>query len=506
MGRTYRRGGAILAFLCALAPLAGQEVPVLERTLPNGLTVLMVERPGEPSISCGWVVRAGSANEKPGITGVAHLFEHMMFKGTRTIGTRDAVRDEALNRKQDDVMKTVREEQALLRERLRRGEIQDLRDPAARTPRLAAALAELDGLVKEQRELIVKDEIMKVYSQAGGTGLNANTSTDRTFFHIEVPANKLELWAWLESDRLTSPVFREFYSERDVVLEERGMRVEATPTGKAMETFQAMQWQASPYSWPVIGWPSDISSLTREQADAFFSTYYAPGNITLILVGAFKADEALATVTRYFGRIPANPVPPPPVTVLEPPQGGEQRMVAMADAMPFAWIAQKTVPSVHRDAPALDILAGILNGESGRLQRSLVQAKGAAIQAASGVDGRKFGGTFQLYAVPTPGRAPEEMEGLLLEEIRSIQERGVTAQELQKVKNQITAQMYLRMENNAELRDQLAEAVSAGTYRDFLEGPRRLQAVTREDVQRVAKAYFAPESRNTLVIRRKEAK
>ncbi len=495
---------AAAAALCA--SLAAQAPPILERTLPNGFQVLLVERHDEPSISCGWVVRAGSANERPGITGVAHLFEHMMFKGTRTIGTRDAVRDGELNRKQDEVMKTVREEQALLRERLRRGEIQDLRDPAARTPRLQAALAELDALVKAQRALIVKDELPKVYGQAGATGLNANTTTDRTFFHIDVPANKLELWAWLESDRLLDPVFREFYSERDVVLEERRMRVEATPTGRAMETFQAMQWQASPYSWPVIGWPSDISSLTRDQADAFFATYYAPGNITLILVGDFKAEEAMATLTRYFGRVPANPVPPPPVTVLEPPQGGEQRLTADVEATPFVLIAQKAVPSVHRDAAALDILAAILNGDSGRLKRALVQGRGAAIEAGCGFEGQKYGGTFRLYAAPVPGKGPEELEALLLNEIRAVQDQGVTDHELQKVKNQIAAYTYRRMERNGDLRDQLAEAVSAGTWRDFLAEPERLQAVTREDVQRVARTYFAREGRNTLVVRRKETK
>lgn len=506
MGKTRQCAVAILSFLCAVAPLAGLEVPILERRLPNGLKVLLVERHEEPSISCGWVVRAGSADERPGITGVAHLFEHMMFKGTRTISTKDAVRDGQLNHKQDEVMKTVREEQALLRERFRRGEIQDMRDPAQRTPRLKAALAELDGLVKEQRQLIVKDEIMKVYSQAGCTGMNANTTMDRTFFHIDVPANKLELWAWLESDRLTNPVFREFYSERDVVLEERRMRVDATPTGKIMETFQAMQWQASPYSWPVIGWPSDIAYLTRDQADAFFATYYAPGNITLILVGDFKADAAMATITRYFGRIPANPVPPPPVTVQEPPQEGEQRLMASADTMPFVMIVHKAVPNVHMDAAALDVLSGILNGESGRLRRSLVQAKGAATHVGSAFDGMKFGGVFRTFAAPAPGRPPEDMEGLLLEEFRRIQEEGVSEQELQKVKNQISAYMFERMESNANLRNLLAEAVSAGTWHDFIEEPQLLQAVTREDVQRVARTYFTPNNRNVLVVRRKEAK
>ncbi|NTV73455.1 MAG: insulinase family protein, partial [Holophaga sp.] len=250
-------GRAAAAALCALAPLSAQDIPITERTLPNGMRVLMVERHDEPSISCGWVARVGSADERPGITGIAHLFEHMMFKGTKVIGTRDAKRDAELNALQDRTMAGIRTELDTLRERLRRGEIADINDPKVRSPRHLQLLAELDRLVQEQRGLIVKDELDKVYKQAGATGLNANTTSDRTFYHIDVPANKLELWAWLEADRLRNAVFREFYSERDVVLEERRMRVEATPTGKVQETFSALIWQAHPYSWPVIGWPSD---------------------------------------------------------------------------------------------------------------------------------------------------------------------------------------------------------------------------------------------------------
>jgi predicted Zn-dependent peptidase len=492
--------------LCALQCLWGQGVPVQERTLPNGMRVLLVERHAQPSIACGWVTRAGSADERPGITGIAHLFEHMMFKGTRTIGTRDAARDAQLNREQDQVMVIVREEQDLLRERLRRGEIQDIQDPKARTPRLQEALNRLNALIQEQRKLIVKDELDKVYTQAGATGMNANTTSDRTFFHIDVPANKLELWAWLEADRLRNAVFREFYSERDVVLEERRMRVDATPTGRAEESFNAMIWQAHPYSWPVIGWPSDITTVTRDQADLFFKTYYAPNNITLVLVGDFKTDEAYRTVERYFAGIPANPVPPPKVTTLEPPQGGEQRMVTEADAEPFVTIAHKTVPSVHKDAAPLRVLAAILEGASGRLNRNLVLAKGVAVDTGAASRGMKFGGLFYLEAVPAPGHTPEEAETLLLAELRAIQEKGVSEHELQKIKNQIAAGVYARLENNDALRDQLAEAEAAGSYKDFMDDPDRLQAVTREDVQRVALAYFAPSNRSTLVVHRKEAK
>ena len=499
-------GRVAAAALFALTPLLAQELPITERTLPNGMRILMVERHDEPTIACGWVARVGSVDERPGITGIAHLFEHMMFKGTKVIGTRDPKRDAELNSLQDRTMAGIRAEQDLLRERLRRGEIADLNDLGARTPRHQQLLDELGKLVQEQRGLIIKDELDKVYKQAGATGMNANTSPDRTFFHIDVPANKLELWAWLEADRLSNAVFREFYSERDVVLEERRLRVDATPTGRAEETFNAMIWQAHPYNWPVIGWPSDITTVTRDQAGLFFSTYYAPNNITAILVGDFKTEEAFALVRKYFGDIPGRASAPPKVTTLEPPHGGEQRLVAVVDATPMVQCTHKVVPSVHRDAPALDVVCSILNGKSGRLTRELVLNRRVAVNTGAWNRSMKFGGIFYLAGVPASGHTPEEVEGLLLQEMERIKKDGVTELELQKVKNQVQAATYARMESNDELRNQLAEAEGAGSYKDFLAEPARLAAVTREDVQRVARLYFVPENRNTMVLRRKEAK
>ena len=315
----HRNARSLAVASMAVAVLSAQTIPVQEHTLSNGMRVLLVERHDEPTIAAGWVARVGSANEHPGMTGIAHLFEHMMFKGTLTIGTRDARRDAELNVAQDQVQVQIRQELDVLREKQRRGEIADLMDPKARTPRLQRLLGEFDGLVKEQRALIVKDELDKLYKMAGARGMNANTTSDRTFYHIDVPANKLELWAWLESDRLKNAVFREFYSERDVVLEERRLRTDATPTGKAFEAFQALLWKAVPYTWPVIGWISDITQLNREQANAFFATYYAPNNLTAILVGDFQSAEALPLLERYFGRIPANPKGVPQVITPPPP-------------------------------------------------------------------------------------------------------------------------------------------------------------------------------------------
>src|SRR5512137_1999651 len=278
------RGRGLAALLLAAAPLTAQEIPVVERTLPNGLRLLMVERHEQPTIAFGWLARVGSANEGPGMTGMAHLFEHMMFKGTKTIGTRDPRRDAELNDRQDEVQAGIRQEMSLLREKQRRGEIASMTDPRARTPRLQELLAEFDRLVKEQRELIVKDERDRVYTQAGGTGLNASTSEDRTFYIVSLPSNKLELWAYLESDRLANPVFREFYSERDVVHEERRMRTDDEPQGALWENFLSTAFQAHPYRHPTIGWASDIDGFKREEVLSYFKTFYAPNNCIAVLV------------------------------------------------------------------------------------------------------------------------------------------------------------------------------------------------------------------------------
>jgi len=322
-----------LAALLVAAPLGAQSIPVVEKTLSNGMRLVMVERHDQPTISLGWMARVGSADERPGITGMAHLFEHMMFKGTRTIGTKDAKRDAELNDLQDKVQAQIRQEMSILRERQRRGEIADMMDPKARTPRLQQLLKDFEGLVQEQRGLVVKDEMDRIYTQAGGTGLNASTSQDRTFYIVGLPSNKLELWMWMESDRLANPVFREFYSERDVILEERRQTLESRPGGVVGEAFNAMTWAANTYHWEVIGWPSDIAQVTREQASTFFATFYAPNNLTAVLVGDFDPAKAEALAERYFGRIPTNTKGVPEIITLEPAQPAEQRMVAEVETL-----------------------------------------------------------------------------------------------------------------------------------------------------------------------------
>ncbi len=492
---------AALSLIPALLP--AQQVPVIEKVLPNGFRVLMVERSDEPSIAAGFLVRVGSANERPGITGIAHLFEHMMFKGTPTLGTRDAYRDRQIIEEQEKVRDLMRGEERLMRAAWRRGEIDDPAKPENATPRFRELEAQFKKLIEEQRSLLVKNEFDKIYTAAGGSGMNAFTYYDMTGYFINVPANKLELWCWMESERLLRPVFREFYAERDVVFEERRMRTESTPLGKFEETLLSMFWEAHPYHWPVIGWASDIPAISKRDADAFYATYYAPQNITLMLVGDFKADTAVPLIERYFGRIPAGDQSTPEVLTWEPKQNAEKRMNAEAEANPQVDILFHTVPFGHKDSYALQVLEQLLEKRTGRLYKGLVLGREVATQTYANAEHRKWAGLFNVGGEARDGKTPAEVEAAIYEELDRLQKETVPAIELQKVKNNFAAAEYRKLTSNFPILYQLLFNEGFGDWREINAAGPRIQAVTAEDVQRVAKTYLVRENRTVATYTRK---
>ena len=486
----------ILLLLClALPTLRAQQIPVIEKTLPNGFRLLLVERHDEPRIAGGWVARVGSSNERPGITGIAHLFEHMMFKGTTTLGTRDADRDAELIAEQERVRDLMRAEEAAMRAALRRGEVEDITSPESKTARYRELEAEFKRLLDEQRGLLVKNEFDRVYTTAGASKMNAFTTEDMTAYFIEVPSNKLELWCWMESERLLRPVFREFYAERDVVFEERRMRTESTPIGKFYEQFNALFWDAHPYHWPVIGWPSDIPAISKAQADEFYALYYQPQNITLILVGDLDPAAAETMVQRYFGRIPRGDRPAPEVTTLEIPSLGEKRYLAEAEVNPQVDILWRTVAFGHRDSYALDVLEQLLNGRTGRLHKGLVLGREVATDAAAQQDARKWAGAFNITAEARDGRPLAEAEQAIHEEIARLQQEDVPDLELQKVKNNFAAAEYRRLTSTFGLLYQLIWYEGLGDWRETNEAGKKIQAVTAADIRRVANRYFTAPNR-----------
>jgi predicted Zn-dependent peptidase len=479
-----------------LAPaLWAQQVAVQEYVLENGLRLLMIPKKGDPNVAAGWVARVGSVNERPGITGLSHLFEHMMFKGTHVIGTTDIKKDLDLMTRMDAIKAEIRKEEQVQIRRLRLGQIDNLQDPQNRTDRHNTLLQELAAIEKDSKALIVQNEFDKVYTSAGASDMNAGTSEDYTVYFINVPTNKLELWFWMESDRLMNPVFREFYSERDVVHEERRMRTDSTPTGKFDEEFNALFWTSSPYSWPVVGWPSDLDGLTRQEALDYFALNYAPNNLSACLVGDFDPEQARKLADRYFGRLKRNPQEPPPVRTREVEQMAEKRMLAFAETNPEVQIRYHSVADGHLNEPALVVLGSLLSGRTGRLYKSLVLDQKIANNVAAGQNGMKWAGYFLLNGVAKPGSTPEAVEQALYKEIKKLQKEKVGDRELQKVKNQFAADNFRRLDSRFLLMLQILLADSNRGWQEFNEDPKRIAAVTADDIQRVANLYFKPENR-----------
>jgi len=507
MSSNVVRGAAAALALLTLRPALAADKPqitVEEHTLPNGMKWLLYENHDSPTVAAGWTARVGSVNERPGITGISHFFEHMMFKGTKTIGTKNIDEDLRLIEEQEKLREGMRAEMEVMRERLRRGEIDDLQKPESWTERYRELGKKFDALVQKQRETIVKDQMDQIYTKNGGEFLNAFTSEDQTAYFLRIPKNRLELWAWLESDRLLDPVFREFYSERDVVFEERRLRTESSPLGKYDEAFDALFWEASPYNWPVVGWASDIPMYTLAQAKEYFATYYAPNNITGVLAGDFKMAEVVPLLERYFGRIPRGRVDPPPVVTLEPKQLGEKRFNAEAETSPTVRVWWKTVPFLHKDTPALDLLSDVLSGRTGRLFKGLVLGQQVANESSASIDPRKYAGIFMVETTVKDGKEPAAAEAAVYEEIERLQKDPVPAEELQKVKNAFKANSYRRLSSPFGIFMQLVTYDGLGDWRLINTSPERADAVTAAELQRVAREYLTKENRTVATFLRKE--
>ena len=476
---------------------------VKEHQLSNGMKVLLLERNDAPSISGGWVARVGSVDERPGITGMAHLFEHMMFKGTPTIGTQDYEKDLEIIAAQEKVRDAMRAEERRMRAMWRRGEITDLQDPDQKTAEWKRLNEEFKKLVEDHRKVIVKNEFDRIYTANGGSRMNAYTSYDHTAYFISVPANKLELFMWMESERLLRPVFREFYAERDVVFEERRMRTESTPLGKFFESFNSLFWESHPYSWPIIGWPSDIPAISKKQADAFYATYYMPQNLTLVLVGDFKTKPALAMAEKYFGRLKKGEGLPPDVVTLEQPQKAEKRFYAEAETNPNVDIYWHTPAFGHKDTYPLSVLAQVLSTRTGRLHKELVLGKKLATDTWAWQGARKYAGEFNMGAEITEGNTPEMAEQEIYRLIEQVKTEPVPAKELQKVKNNFAAAEYRRLSSNHPILMQIMRSEGLGNWREINEAGPKIQAVTPADLRRVAKKYFTKENRAVAIYTRK---
>lgn len=487
----------LLLMLLVCVPSSGTaqniENRVVEHTLSNGMKFLLLERHQAPVFSGFIRFKVGSVDERPGITGLAHLFEHMAFKGTKTIGTRDYTKEKPLLDKLDQLAQAIDAERN--------------KGAQADSTKLRDLMNQFRQTQEETGQLIVKDEVDEIYSKNGGTDLNATTANDLTTYYVSLPSNRIELWAFMESERILNPVMREFYSERDVVAEERRMRTDTQPFGKLYEQFIATAFEAHPYQWPVIGWMSDITQVTRAEAEEFYRTHYAPNNAVAAIVGDIKPQEVIPFLEKYFGRIPRG-VEPPLVRTQEPEQIGERRVTVEFDAEPQLMIGyhKPTLPSY--DDYVFDVIDGLLsNGRTSRLYTKLVKEKQLATSVSTGgAPGSRFDNLFIVMATPRYPHTAEEVESAIYEELERLKTEPVSDRELQKVRNQLDADFIRSLNSNAGLANQLTyfEAI-AGDWRYVIRHSQVIAKVTPDDIKRVVNQYFTKTNRTVATLVKKSS-
>jgi predicted Zn-dependent peptidase len=469
--------------------LAAFEKSVTEFTLGNGLHFIVLERHEAPVVSFHTYVDAGSVDDPKGRTGLAHMFEHMAFKGTPKIGTGDY-------QKERKALDQVDQAYGALEAEKRKGYQAD-----------AQALEQLSQKFQQAVEaasaLAESEEFTRLIEENGGEGLNAGTAADATRYFYSLPSNRAELWFYLESERFLHPVYRDFYKERNVVHEERRMRTDSNPVGKLVEAFMAVAYLAHPYGWPGVGWSSDIQNLSVEDAEAFFRTYYVPANMTIAIVGDINPARMKVLAEAYFSRIPKGPLPAA-VSTVEPPQEGERRIEVISPAQPLTLLGYKKPSKHHPDRAVFDVISSVLSeGRTSWFYKELVRDRQIALDAGGfpNFPGDKYPTLFLFYAFPTSGHTVEENEAAMYELIEKLKTDGVDTATLDMVKTKARAALISQLDNNMGLASQLAENQAGyGDWRQMFRWLDEIQKVTTEDVQRVAKQYFRPEARTVAYL------
>ncbi len=468
--------------------IASFEKRITVKKLANGMTVMVMERPEAPVFSFYTHVDAGSAQEVLGITGLAHMFEHMAFKGTNEIGTTNYPAEKAALAKVEETYAAYQKE----------NEKEVGRDPK-KVEQLAAAWK---AAIEDANQYVIPNQFGEIVESQGGVGLNANTDLDETIYFYSFPENRLELWAYLESERFIHPVMREFYKERDVVMEERRMRTDSSPQGRLLEQFLAAAFVAHPYGRPVVGWPSDLRAFSATDAQNFFHKYYVPANVTVSVVGDVKAATAMPVIEKYFGRIPAGPEPEP-LRTKEPPQRSLRQVVLHDKSQPLY------IEGYHRpnfrdpDDAVYDVLSDLLSkGRTSRLYRSMVRDKQVALAAQGGsFPGNKYPNLFYFFAVPSQGHTADEMAAPIHDEIDKLKTQDVSDDELKSIKTRAKADLIRGLGDNQGLASQLGEYQAMyGDWRELFRQIERIDAVSKADLRRVANKIFTEENRTVGLV------
>lgn len=465
------------------------EQRVTVKVLPNGLTLVVCDRPEAPVFSFFTIVNAGSAQDPSGETGIAHMFEHLAFKGTKDIGTTNYPEEKIALAK---VERTYAAYDAEYRKRV-----------GQNAAKLKELKSQFDAATAAAEKFVIPNQFTQIAEQNGAVGVNASTSNDATEYFWSMPANRLQLWAYMESDRIANPVPREFYKERSVVMEERRLRTDSNPIGYMIEQFLATAYVAHPYRRPAVGWMSDVSQITATEADAFHKKYYVPSNIVVTVVGDINATHALPMLEKYFSSVPAGPQPEPLATV-EPPQQAEKSVTLKEPTQPFYIEGYHRPDYLDPDDGVYDAVSDIMsNGRTSRLYRSMVRDQKIAAEAAgfSGFPGEKYPNLFAFYAVPTPGHTPQQMRDAIHTEIEKLKTTDVTDEELAMYKTRTRASILRSLGNNQGLAEELGTyQLRYGDWRMLFNQLANVDAVSKADIRRVANKVFTANNRTYALI------
>lgn len=460
------------------------EEKVTEFTLDNGLHFIIIERHDAPVVSFYTHVNVGGIDEPVGNTGIAHIFEHLAFKGDYYVGTTDWPKEHAVIEQMDEVYKQW---------------LNESYKPNPDSAFMNEKWQEFQALQDEAKQYVVNNEFSQIIDRNGGVGMNASTSWDFTNYFYSLPSNKVELWFSLESARFMEPTFREFYVEKEVVREERRMRTESNPVGRLVEDFFAVAYSAHPYGRPIVGWDSDITATTIEDAKEFYETYYVPSNITFGIAGDVDPEQMKEFAEEYFGDFRGEGKVAPPVTTIEPQQRGERRVVIEGNAQPTILLGYHTVAGTHPDYEALDLLGRVLSsGRTSTLYKKLVEEeqKALQIQNINGIPGTRYSGMFLTLIIPNQGVNLDSLEQAVYDEFDAVKEGSVTQEQLERVKTNLRASTIRGLASNTGLAQNfVATHVDRGDWRDVFQRLERYNNVTLGDLQRVASKYLIKKNR-----------
>jgi len=465
------------------------EKMITVKVLPNGLTLIVCDRPQAPVFSYNTFIDAGDVNDPSGESGLAHMFEHLAFKGTTQIGTNDWP-DEKIALAKVEAANNAYEAEYL--------------KPVGRDPQKLVELHKAFLTAQAEAEkYVIPNQFTQVAEQNGAHGLNAETGLDQTEYYWSMPENRLQLWAWLESGRLSDTVPREFYKERDVVMEERRMRTDSNPIGRLIEQFLATAYVAHPYGRSSIGWPSEVSQITATEAMAFHKKYYVGSNVVVAVVGDVNPKTDLPMLEKSFDKVPGGPKPED-MTTVEPKQFAEKTVTIDEQTQPF-YIEGYHRPSYRDpDDAVYDAISDIMsNGRVSRLYRSLVEKQQIAAEAEgfSPFPGEKYPSLFAFYAVPLPGHTPAEMRDAIHKEIDKLKTTDVSDAELEMYKTRARADLLRGLSDNQGLANALAEYQTRyGDWRQLFLQLDRVDKVTKADIRRVANKVFVASNRTSAEI------